>query len=209
MINSVRCVAFMLTVLIGASMAVVPTVIDPARAAISPADEATLREAADLVNHKQPAEALAKLGPLRSTLAGEVDFDLVYGIALLETAKPRQAETAFRRVLTVQPENLLARAHLARALAANGELDDARREIMVLRDRTDLPPDIRVVMDANLARIDEARKQRAEAEAVAKVQAKAAKQAAGKPLSKQDFAKVRAAAELVRDENSAAAFEQL
>lgn len=209
MINSVRCVAFMLTVLIGASMAVVPTVIDPARAAIGPADEATVREAADLVNHKQPAEALAKLGPLRSTLAGEVDFDLVYGIALLETAKPRQAETAFRRVLTVQPENLLARAHLARALAANGELDDARREIMVLRDRTDLPPDIRVVMDANLARIDEARKQRAEAEAAAKVQAKAAKQAAGKPLSKQDFAKVRAAAELVRDENSAAAFEQL
>ena len=117
-----------------------------------------------IFSHKQPAEALAKLGPLRPTLAGEVDFNLVYGVALLETNKPRQAETAFRRALTVQPE-VLARAHLARALAANGELDEARREIMVLRERNDLPPDVRAVMDKNLRRIDEARKQRAEAQA--------------------------------------------
>ena len=146
-------------------LAAAPAAVDRARAAVSPADEATLQEAADLLNHKQPAEALAKLGPLRPTLAGEVDFNLVYGIALLETDKPRQAETAFRRALTVQPENLLARAHLARALAANGELDDARREIMVLRERDDLPPDVRAVMDNNLRRIDEARKQRAQAQA--------------------------------------------
>jgi outer membrane protein len=206
-----RRVLVILTVLIGAIMAVVPAVIDPARAAISSADEATLRQAVDLLNHKQPATALATLAPLRPTLAGEVDFDLIYGIALLESGKPRQAETVLRRVLTVQPENLVARAHLARAEAANGELDDARREIMVLRERTDLSPDIRLVMDNNLARIDEARKQRAEAQAAAQAQAqaKAANQAAGKLLSEQDVAKVRAAAELIRAENSAAAFEEL
>jgi outer membrane protein len=204
-------VLVILTVLIGAIMTVVPAVIDPGRAAIGAADEATLRQAIDLLNHKQPATALAKLVPLRTTLGGQVDFDLVYGIALLESGKPRQAETFLRRVLTVQPENLLARAHLARALAANGELDDARREIMVLRDRADLPPDIRAVMDNNLARIDEARKQRAEAKAraVAQAQTPAASQAAGKQLSEQEVAKVRAAAELVRDEKSVAAFEQL
>jgi outer membrane protein len=114
-----------------------------------------------------------------------------------------------RRVLTVQPENLLARAHLARAEAANGELDDARREIIVLRERTDLPSDIRLVMDNNLERIDEARKQRAKAQAAAQAQAKAAQQTAGKPLSEQDAPKLRAAADLVRDENSALAFAQL
>jgi outer membrane protein len=204
-------VLVILSLLIGASMTVVPAVIEPGRAAIGAADEATLRQAIELLNHKQPATALTKLMPLRPTLAGQVDFDLVYGIALLESGKPRQAETSFRRVLTVQPENLLARAHLARALAANGELDDARREIMVLRDRADLPPDIRSVMENNLARIDEARKQRAEAKAraVAQAQTQAASQTAGKQLSEQDVAKVRAAAELVRDEKSAAAFAQL
>jgi Tfp pilus assembly protein PilF len=204
-----RRVVFILTVLIGAIMAVMPAVIDPVRAAISPADEATLREASDLLNHKQPAESLAKLAPLRPTLAGDTNFDLVYGIALLETGKPRQAEVAFRRVLAVQPENLLARAHLARALAADGELDDARREIMVLRDRPDLPPDVRVVMDNNLQQIDEARKQRAQAKAAVQAQAKAVTQAAGKPVSEQDAARIRAAAELVRAEKSAEAYDQL
>lgn len=202
-------VAFVLSVVIGLSMAAVPLVTEAALAAVSGADEATLGEAADLLSQKQPAAALAKLGPLRATLAGEVEFDLVYGIALLESGKPLQAETVFRRVLTVQPENLLARAHLARAEAANGELDEARREIMVLRARSDLPPDVRAVMDNNLRLIDDARQQRAQAQAAAQAQAQAAKQAAGKPLSEQDVAKVRAAADLVRDENSAAAFEQL
>jgi Flp pilus assembly protein TadD len=204
-----RCVTFVLTVLIGLGLASVPLVIGPARAAISPGDEATLQEAADLLNHKQPTEALAKLGPLRPTLAGEVDFNVVYGIALLESDKPRQAETAFRRALTVQPENMLARAHLARALAANGELDDARREIMVLRDRTDLPPDVRAVMDNNLRRIDEARKQRAQAQVVAQAQAQAAAQAAGTPINDKDTALIRGAAELVKAEKSAEAYEQL
>ena len=192
-------------------LAAVPAAVDRARAAVSPADEATLHEAADLLNHKQPAEALAKLGPLRPTLAGEVDFNLVYGIALLETDKPRQAETAFRRALTVQPENLLARAHLARALAANGELDEARREIMVLRERNDLPPDVRAVMDKNLRRIDEARKQRAEAQAqkVAQAQIQAAAQPAGVPASENDVAMIRGAAELVKIEKSAEAYDQL
>ena len=204
-----RRVTIVLTVLIGIGMVAVPSVIDPARAAIGPADETTLREAADLLNHKQPAEALSKLGPLRPTLGGEVDFDLVYGIALLETDKPRQAETAFRRALTVQPENLLARAHLARALAANGELDDARREIMVLRERNDLPPDVRTVMDNNLRRIDEARKQRAQAQMVAQAQTQAAAQAAGTPASEKDAAMIRGAAELVKAEKSAEAYDQL
>ena len=204
-----RRVTIALTVLLGLGMTAAPPIIDPARAAISPADEATLQEAADLLSHKQPAEALAKLGPLRPTLAGEVDFNLVYGIALLESDKPRQAETAFRRALTVQPENLLARAHLARALAANGELDDARREIMVLRERDDLPPDVRAVMDNNLRRIDEARKQRAQAQAMAQAQTQAAAQAAGTAVSEHDVAMIRGAAELVKAEKSAEAYDQL
>jgi Tfp pilus assembly protein PilF len=204
-----RRVKVILGLLVGISVVIVPAVTDPARAAISPADEATLRAAADLLNHKQAAAALAKLAPLRSTLAGEVEFDLAYGISLLESAKPRQAEVVFRRVLTVQPENLLARAQLVRALAADGELDDARREVMVLRERTDLPADIRVVMDNNLRRIDDARKQRAEAQAVARAQTQAASKAAGKLLNEGDVAKVRAAADLVRSEKSAEAYGQL
>ncbi len=204
-----RCTAMTLAALVAACALAALSPLGAAHAAIGPADETTLREAADLLNHKQPAEALSKLGPLRPTLAGEVDFDLVYGIALLETNKPRQAETAFRRALTVQPGHLLARAHLARALAANGELDDARREIMVLRERNDLPPDVRAVMDNNLRRIDEARKQRAQAQVVAQAQTEAAAQAAGTPASERDVAMIRGAAELVRAEKSAEAYDQL
>ena len=178
-------------------------------AAISPADQATLLEAAELINHQQPSEALSKLGPLQPNLTGQVDFDLVYGLALLEASKPRQAESAFRRVLALQPGHMLARAHLARAMAANGELDDARREIVVLRERTDLPPDVRTVMNNNLRLIDAARTQRAQAQVVAQAQTQAPTQAEGKPANEQDVATIRAAAELVRAKNSDKAYAQL
>lgn len=204
-----RRVPYIFTVLIGAIIAAISVGSEAARAAISPDNDTILRQVVDLLNHKHPNQALEKLVPLRPQLSGQVDFDLVYGVALLESGKPRQAEPVFQRVLTVQPENLLARAHLARAQAANGELDDARREILAIRERTDLSPDLRVVMDNNLEQIENARKQRAQAQAAAQAQAEAAKHAAGKLMSEQDVAKVRAAAELIRNEKSGEAFAQL
>ena len=206
---SMRRAAMTLAMLVGACALAALSPLGAAYAAISPAEEATLREAADLINHKHPSEALSKLGPLRSSLSGQADFDLVYGLALLETSKPRQAESAFRRVLAMQPQNLLARAHLARALAANGELDQARREIMILRQRTDLPPDVRTVMDKNLRLIDAARAQRVQALAAAQPPNQASAQAVGRLASEQDAAMIRAAAELVRVKNSDKAYAQL
>jgi hypothetical protein len=50
----VRRVTIILSVLIGTLISVVPAVIDAARAAISPTDQATLQQAANLLSHKQP-----------------------------------------------------------------------------------------------------------------------------------------------------------
>lgn len=136
----------------------------PARAQTTPPAAEVAREAYALVEKKRPNEAAGKLAPLVSQHAGDADFNTVYGMALLESGRPAEAAVALRRALAIRPGHAVARIQLGRALALTGELGDARREFAVLRDRKDLQPSLRRVMDQNLTSIEQEQRRRMEAE---------------------------------------------
>src|SRR5262245_1676576 len=116
----------------------------PAARAVAPInafDAAAMREAANLLQEKRATEAQAKLAPLAPNLKGNAEFETLYGLTLIDAGQPREGASALRRALATQPDNLVARAHLGRALAAIGDFTGARREIAALRDRPDLSPE--------------------------------------------------------------------
>lgn len=204
-------IALILLALAAAGLGAAPVAVAPAFAEASASDAAIVREAADLIKEKRAAEAVNRLTPLMPRLAGNADFDFAYGLALLESGKPREAAVALRRLLSVQPDHLLARAHLGRALAATGALDEARREMDVVRGREGLPADIKEVMDRNIKLIDEALQKRAEAERqrAGAPAAPGTRTGPGPQPSAGDTAVIRAAAELVRNKRAAEALARL
>jgi tetratricopeptide (TPR) repeat protein len=156
----------------------------------------TVREAYALVQNKRAPEAAEKLAPLVPQYGGDADFNTVYGMALLESGRPAEAAAALRRALAVRPDHTTARVQLGRALTAADALGDARREFALLRDRKDVPANVRRVMDQNVATIDGERQRRAEAERQRQIAA------AYPPIGPQpdagEAAIMRAAAELIR-----------
>jgi hypothetical protein len=119
-------------------------------------DLATIRAAAELVRAKKGEAALAKLEPLARRLAGNPDFDYVYGAAALDAGHPAQAATALRRALAARPDFHLARAELGRALAAMGDLSGAKREFEVVRTASGVPAAARDAMGRQVVAIDQA-----------------------------------------------------
>lgn len=91
-------------------------------------DEARARLAA---NDAKAAYAL--LAPLEATRAGQPEFDYLLGVAALDAGEPTRAIFALERVLAVQPANALARAEIARAYLAAGEVEAARAELVQVR----------------------------------------------------------------------------
>jgi outer membrane protein len=122
----------------------------------SDSDLATIRSAAELVRAKKSSAALAKLDPLAARLAGNPDFDYVYGVAALDAGHPAQASVALRRALAARPDFHLARAELGRALAAMGDLAGAKREFETVRDAKGLPGLARDAMGRQVIAIDQA-----------------------------------------------------
>jgi predicted Zn-dependent protease len=171
-------------------------------AAFSPAvaqtelDAAVIQDAYTLVQKKQPAEAVRKLAPLVRDHAGNADFHTVHGMALLESGRPVEATASLRRALTIRPDHPVARIQLGRALAAAGALADSKREFAVMRDRKDLAPAIRRVMDQNLAAIDQERQRRTEAERHRALES--AFPAVGPQPDPAEAAAMREAAEFIR-----------
>jgi tetratricopeptide (TPR) repeat protein len=174
---------------------------------ISASDAASLRDATAMLKENRGAEALAKLAPLAVNLKDNAEFETLYGLALIDAGKPRESAAALRRALAVQPDNLIARAHLGRALAAIGELTEARREIAAINDSPDLPAEIRVVMVRNLETIDGALKQ--QTETTKQQQVAQLTTSAGPRPSDSDLAAIRSAAQLVRAKKAAAALAKL
>ncbi len=122
----------------------------------SDSDAATIRSAAELVRAKKGAAALAKLEPLAGRLAGNPDFDYVYGAAALDAGHPAQAATALRRAIAARPGFHLARAELGRALAAMGDLSGAKREFEAVRDAKGVPALARDAMGRQVTALDQA-----------------------------------------------------
>jgi len=94
-----------------------------------------LQDAAKLINSGKAADAYALLAPQQTNLAGDQDYDYLLGIAALDSGKPNEAIFALERVLAVNPDNLQARAEIARAYFATGEKELARQEFEAVQSR--------------------------------------------------------------------------
>jgi tetratricopeptide (TPR) repeat protein len=102
---------------------------------------------------RQDAQATYKLLlPLESQRAGDPEYDYLLGIAALDAGDPERAVFALERVLAVQPDNLQARAEIARAYLAMGEREAAKREFEAVRARQ-VPADVRATIDRFLSAI--------------------------------------------------------
>ncbi|MEF7617504.1 porin family protein [Aquincola sp. MAHUQ-54] len=101
--------------------------------------DATFRQLAD----QEPARA------------GDVDFDLALGVAALDAGQVSRAIFALERVVAAAPDNGPARAELARAYLAAGEVDRGRAELLRVR-RGELPPEAARAIDRVLGALDQA-----------------------------------------------------
>ncbi|MEO6974330.1 MAG: tetratricopeptide repeat protein [Gallionella sp.] len=110
-------------------------VIQAGATADASARQKLLRDAEKLINSGKAAGAYALLSPQQANLAGDPDYDYLLGIAALDSGKPNEAIFALERVLAVNPDNLQARAEIARAYFATGEKELARQEFQAVQSR--------------------------------------------------------------------------
>lgn len=94
-----------------------------------------LDEARRLLDAGQAEQAAALLESEMLALAGEAEFDFLFGQALYRAGQPGQALFAFERVLMAEPEHLDARLLAARICAERAELDYARELLLPMQDK--------------------------------------------------------------------------
>lgn len=97
-----------------------------------------LASADAMIKAGKPAEAYALLAPYQSERAGDPAYDYLLGIAALDSGKPNEAIFALERVLAVNPNHLQARAEIARAYLAAGEMATSRQEFETVKKQN--PP---------------------------------------------------------------------
>ena len=94
-----------------------------------------VQRANELIQAGQPAQAFDLLAPGEFDRAGDPAYDLALGIAANEADNPSRAIFALQRVLSVEPENLRAKAELGRALFAVGDFVAARKLLLEVKAR--------------------------------------------------------------------------
>jgi outer membrane protein len=128
-------------------------------ASLSAAADAVTDRARALLERKDAVAAYALLQPLEAQRAGDPEFDYLLGIAALDAGQLERAVFALERVLAVQPNNLQARAEIARAYFQMGERDTAKREFETVRAAR-VPAEVRDTIDRFLSAIEAARTRR-------------------------------------------------
>ena len=88
-------------------------------------------------------EAYKLLAPRANTRAGDPDFDYVLGLAAADSGHFAEAIAALQRVLAVQPNNVQARAEIARVYALAGDIDTARAEFDTVNNDPTVPDPVR------------------------------------------------------------------
>ncbi len=120
--------------------------VEPGAVFVEPAvalSVATILEQAQTLAKKEgPLSAYRFLQNLEKKLAGSADFDFAFGLAALDAGEAARAIFAFERVITLQPDNLRARAELARAYASTKELEAADKQLKEVASQ-ELPPAVR------------------------------------------------------------------
>ena len=127
--------------------------------ALGAAADALTDQAKALLQRNDAQAAYKLLLPLESQRAGDPEYDYLLGIAALDAGDPERAVFALERVLALQPENLQARAEIARAYLAMGERDAAKREFEAVKARQ-VPPQVRETIDGFLSAIAAAERTR-------------------------------------------------
>ena len=117
------------------------------------ADEGLLGKARELILTGDSVAAYSLLNPKLNEMAGQPDFDYLYGLAALDTNHPSEAVFAFERVLDVNPEHVDARAELAKAYYLLGENIAARNEFRIVKESS-IPEGIQTAVDRYLSAIE-------------------------------------------------------
>ena len=110
-------------------------------------------QARDAIRSANFERAYELLEPVAEAIARDVEGNYLLGVAALETGKPGAAQMAFERALILNPDFLPARAELARANLALGDLEGARREAATVA-AANPPPGIRSSLDRIVAQAD-------------------------------------------------------
>jgi len=116
------------------------------------ADE-LIDQARHLLDENKPAEAYAVLFAEIEQRSGTPEYDLLLGVAALDSGHPTQAVFAFERVLAVDPNNSRARLELARAYFEMGENEASREEFVYARTQS-VPEQVGVTIEEYLTAID-------------------------------------------------------
>lgn len=80
----------------------------------------------ELLNNKDFEQAYIFADKIKLTYEGEVEFDVLYANAAIESGHPNEAVYALERIIANQPENQQARLELARAYFLKGEFNNAK-----------------------------------------------------------------------------------
>jgi len=115
--------------------------------------DALLDQAQKLIENEQTERAYQLLRQDYDQRAGNPDYDLLLGIAALDSGRPTRAVFAFERVLAVEPDNARARAELARAYFEMGENEAAKQEFTRVKDEA-IPAPVGKSIDKFLSEID-------------------------------------------------------
>ncbi|MEQ1439728.1 tetratricopeptide repeat protein [Fontimonas sp. SYSU GA230001] len=102
-------------------------------------DGASFEAAVVLLEQGRSDDALAALEDLAAQYAGRPWFDRVLGLALLRSGRPARAAMVLERAAAVEPQTAEIRLLLAEAYLAEGDADDAERELLRLA-ASDPPP---------------------------------------------------------------------
>ena len=119
------------------------------------ADDAVITQAQTLVKAGDYKAAFQLLEPLETERSGNVQYDMLLGLSALESGDNARAIFAFERVLATEPNNLEARALIAKAYFRAGEADNAKAEFNnVLSQNPN--PEITKLIENNMLAIDKA-----------------------------------------------------
>lgn len=112
--------------------------------------DALTDQAKGLLEAGRSAQAFALLDAQESERAGDLLFDFLIGLAALDVGQNTRAVFALERVLAMEPNNVRARAEIARAYLALGEADTARKEFETVQ-KQGVPADVSLTLDRYLA----------------------------------------------------------
>ena len=114
--------------------------------------DALTDQATSLLDAGKGAEAYRLLEPQEAERAGDPLFDFLFGLAALESGENTRAVFALERVLAIQPDNVRARAEIARAYLALGETETALQEFQTVK-RQGVPADVSMTIDRYIASV--------------------------------------------------------